>query len=274
MARLIVTRPFEQSAAWLQVLRDMGHEAVALPLIEIVPVESEDDAQALELAWARLESFDALMFVSSSAAQAFFKPNQPNAVIESAQRAIELVVDQHPRIRLWATGQGTVRSLRALGIPQDRIDAPSAQSPQFDSEALWPLVQTQVHRGSRVLILRGRDVGMFDSSRDWLAQQIMANGGVAQKLVVYERRAPRWNLGQTAQCRDWLRDGSIWLLSSSQALRNLPTSLDTHQGICICTHERISQAARARGFAVVCTSRPTLNDVAASIKSINEQRIT
>ncbi len=272
MARLIVTRPESQAVAWLQVLRGMGHEAVALPLIEIAPVDSEDDAQALELAWARLGGFDALMFVSSSAAQAFFKPNQPNAVIESTQRAIELVVNKYPNIRLWATGQGTVASLRGLGIPDSRIDAPSAHAGQFDSEALWEVVQPQVHSASRVLILRGRDIGVFDSGRDWLAQQIMAQGGVAQRLVVYARRAPRWGVAQTAQCRAWLRDGSIWLLSSSQALRNLPANLDTSQARCICTHERISQTARERGFAVVCTSRPTLQDVAASIKSLDEQR--
>lgn len=268
MARLIVTRPAEQAAAWLQVLRYMGHEAVALPLIEIAPVDSEDDAQALELAWQRIGSFQALMFVSSSAVQAFFKPSQLNAVIDSEQRAMDLVVNEYPKMRFWATGQGTVASLHALGIPQDRIDAPSAQAGQFDSETLWAVVQSQVHSASRVLILRGRDQGMFDSSRDWLAQQIMAKGGVAQKLVVYQRRAPKWDLTQIAQCRAWLRDGSIWLLSSSQALRNMPRNLDTSQGICICTHERISQAARARGFSVVCTSRPTLADVASSIKSL------
>ncbi len=269
MVRLIVTRPAEQATAWLQVLRNMGHEAVALPLIEIAPVDSEDDAQALELAWARLESFDALMFVSSSAVQAFFKPKQQNAVITSLQRAIDLVVKEHPDIRLWATGQGTVASLRSLGIPQPRIDAPDAHVGQFDSEALWDVVRPQVHIASRVLILRGRDMGVFDSSRDWLAQQIMASGGVAQKLVVYQRSAPRWDSAQLTQCSAWLRDGSIWLLSSTQALRNLPASLDARKGICICTHERISQAARERGFAVVCTSRPTLQDVAASIKSLN-----
>ena len=269
MARLIVTRPESQAAPWLRVLREMGHEALALPLIDIVAVDSEDDAQALEMAWGRLKSFDALMFVSSSAAKAFFKPNKPFAGVESAQRAMELVVSEYPHIRLWATGQGTVASLRGLGLPLARIDAPDANAGQFDSEALWQVVSGQIKSSSRVLILRGRDVGTFDSSRDWLAQQIMASGGIAQKLVVYERRAPRFGLPQIAQCRAWLRDGSIWLLSSSQALRHLPSDLDASQAICICTHERISEAARARGFAVVCTSRPTLQDVAASIKSLH-----
>lgn len=269
MAHLIVTRPESQAAGWLHVLREMGHEAVALPLIEIAAVDSEDDAQAIEMTWARLKSFDVLMFVSSSAAQAFFEPNQLNAVIDSAQRAIDLVVNVFPKIRLWATGQGTVASLRALGLPLSRIDAPEPQAGQFDSEALWSVVKDQVHSAKRVLILRGRDVGTFDSSRDWLAQQIMASGGIVQKLVVYERRAPRWAMAQTAQARAWLRDGSIWLLSSSQAVRNLPFDLDVSHAKCICTHERISQAASERGFAVVCTSRPTLQDVAASIKSMN-----
>jgi uroporphyrinogen-III synthase len=268
MARLIVTRPAEQAAAWIRALNQMGHEALALPLIDIAPVDSEDDAQALELAWGRLKSLSALMFVSSSAAHAFLQPNKPFAGVETAERAIELIVNEHPKLRLWATGQGTVASLRARGIPESRIDAPSAQAGQFDSEALWAVVQSQIHSASRVLILRGRDVGMIDSSRDWLAQQILERGGVAQKLVVYQRRAPQWGVAQTAQCRAWLRDGSIWLLSSTQALRNLPSGLDTRQGICICTHERISQAAKERGFAVVCTSRPTLHDVAASIKSL------
>lgn len=271
MARLIVTRPVEQASAWLEVLADMGHEAHPFPLIEIAPINSEDDAQALELAWQSIQTFDALMFVSSSAAQAFFKPKQPNTVISSTYHALDLIVNKYPQIRLWATGQGTVASLRSLGIAESRIDSPAIQAGQFDSEALWQVVKDQVHSNCRVLILRGRDVGMFDSSRDWLAQQIMACGGIAQKVVVYQRRAPHWSLAQTAQCRAWLRDGSIWLLSSSQAVRNLPAAWDANQAVCICTHERISQAARARGFAVVCTSRPTLQDVAASIKSLNDR---
>jgi uroporphyrinogen-III synthase len=269
MARLIVTRPQEQAAGWLRVLAEMGHEAIAFPLIEIAPVQSPDDLQALETAWERIGSYDALMFVSSSAAQAFFKPNKPIAQIESAPAATEFIVHKHPKLRLWATGQGTLASLRALGLPDDRIDVPDANVGQFDSEALWQVVQTQIKSGKRVLILRGRDVGMIDSSRDWLAQQIMAAGGIAQHLVVYQRRAPFWSVAQIAQCQTWLRDKSIWLLSSSQAIRHLPAALDARQAICICTHERISQAARQRGFAVVCTSRPTLQDVAASIKSLH-----
>jgi uroporphyrinogen-III synthase len=269
MARLIVTRPAQQVQGWLRALGELGHEALALPLIEIAPAQSKDDSLALQAALQRLQNLDALMFVSSSAAQVFFQPNRHLAGMENARNAIELIANKYPRIRLWATGQGTVASLRSLGVPSERIDAPDALAGQFDSEALWQVVRPQIIVGKSVLILRGRDVGMPDSSRDWLAQQIMDSGGIAQILVVYERRAPSWGVAQIAQSQEWLRDGSIWLLSSSQALRNMPAALDASRAICICTHERIAQTARQRGFAVVCTSRPTMQDVAASIKSLN-----
>jgi uroporphyrinogen-III synthase len=84
---------------------------------------------------------------------------------------------------------------------------------------------------------------------------------------VYERRAPLLDAAQLERGRGWLLDASVWLFSSSQAVRHLPPALDASKGICICTHERIAQAAKARGFAVVCTSRPTVQDVLASIKS-------
>jgi uroporphyrinogen-III synthase len=269
VARVIVTRPEQHAANWLGELEALGHETIAFPLIEIAPVQSESDQQALQAAWQSLESLTAMMFVSSSAANAFFHSNWHLAQVESAQDAIDLIVKSHPHLRLWATGPGTVASLRRSGVPPKRIDAPDMQAEQFDSEALWQIVRPQVSYGKSVLIVRGRDVGQADSSRDWLAQQIVAQGGTVRAVVAYERRAPGWGLAQIAQLQHWLQDGSIWLLSSSQALRNLPSLIDASRGICICTHERIAQAARQRGFAVVCTSRPAVQDVAASIESLN-----
>jgi uroporphyrinogen-III synthase len=269
VARVIVTRPEQHAATWLAALGAIGHEAIAFPLIETVPVQLEDDQQALQAAWQSLENLAAVMFVSSSAVHAFFQSNRHLALTESSQSAIDLIVDSCPQLRLWATGQGTLASLRSLGVPPERMDAPDVQAEQFDSEALWRIVRPQVSCGKAVLIVRGRDMGQADGSRDWLAQQIVACGGVVRTVVAYERRAPQWHVAQIAQMQRWLQDGSIWLLSSSQALRNLPASLNASDAVCICTHERIAQAARQRGFAVVCTSRPTMQDVAASIESIN-----
>ena len=65
-------------------------------------------------------------------------------------------------------------------------------------------------------------------------------------------------------------DGSLWLLSSSQALEHLCAALpgqDWRQARALATHPRIAQAARNAGFGEVRECRPALADVAASIES-------
>ena len=66
-------------------------------------------------------------------------------------------------------------------------------------------------------------------------------------------------------------DGAVWIFSSSEAIANL-VSQCPHQSWrharAVATHQRIAQAAREAGFAVVCESRPSLQDVMASIESL------
>lgn len=271
MARIILTRPLDQAEPWAEALRAFGHEVVSFPLIEIAWLDSPQDQQERRNAWAALPDCAALMFVSAPAVQGFFMKNRPLALADSDDEAINNIANSCSHLRLWATGPGTVRALQALGWPSDRIDAPGPQAEQFDSEALWRVVQLQVRQGAAVMIVRGRDAGAIQSSRDWLAQQVQAAGGTVQIVQVYERRAPQWTPDQLKQSQRWLDDGSIWLLSSSQGLRHLPAQLDASRAQCLCTHERIAQAAVQRGFAVVCTSRPNMADVAASIKSLHER---
>lgn len=265
---LILTRPAGQILPWRIALQAVGHSTSALPLIDIAAAQSSSDANARLAALQAEKPWHAWMFVSSNAVEHFFKKNEQFAGINTALTATKLIAN-NSSLRCWATGPGTFQALRAAGVSAHQIDAPSADAQQFDSEALWQIVAPQIKPQSRVLILRGRDVGMPESSRDWLAQQIMAQGAQVSTLVVYERRKPAFSNEQLQSCQAWLRDGSVWLFSSSQALQNLSSSLDASQGICICTHERIAQAAASRGFAVVCRSRPTIQDVIASIESLH-----
>jgi len=66
---LIVTRPRPQCAAWLAKLADLGVEARALPLIEILPAR---DAGPVQAAWAALAGVDLAVFVSPNAVEHFF----------------------------------------------------------------------------------------------------------------------------------------------------------------------------------------------------------
>ena len=258
--RVIVTRPRSQAGKWLEALRQAGHEALHLPLIEIAPASRP---QAVIAAWNVLEKYDAVMFVSANAVDHFF------ALKPDAARFTP---------RAWVTGPGSLAALSRQGLERVRIDAPQAAAGQFDSEALWAVMQNRVAPGCRVLIVRGS--GQDDSEaaaatdrvgRDWFAQQVQAARGTVDFVVAYQRRLPVLGVNALALSQAASADGSVWLFSSSEAVVNL-MMLWPAQGWntarALATHPRIAQAARDAGFGVVYESSPALADLLASIESI------
>ena len=252
--RVLVTRPAPEAQRWAQALQAHGIKAESLPLIEIAPLT---DVSPLQAVWQDMRRYAAVMFVSANAVQ-HFMAQQPAGFALQAQA--------------WGTGPGTQAALLAAGWPADRIRCPQADAPRFDSEALWSLVHSEVltWAGHEVLIVRGADTAGQLAGRDWLAQQIRAAGGAVDFVVAYTRGAPVWNAPQQALAREAASDGSLWLLSSSQALEHLRAALpgqDWRQARALATHPRIAQAARNAGFGEVRECRPALADVAASIES-------
>ena len=169
-----------------------------------------------------------------------------------------------------APGPGTVAALLAAGVPAERIDAPAAEAGQFDSEALWAVVRGLPWAGRRVLILRGQSAGAEPAAgagRDWLARQLSAAGAVPEFLAVYRRSAPLFSAQQHRTMAAAASDGSIWLFSSSEAVGHLPPG-DWSRARAVATHPRIAEAVRAAGWGVVVASRPELDDIVASIESM------
>jgi uroporphyrinogen-III synthase len=266
--RVIVTRPATDGQVWAKALAAAGHEAVLLPLIEIAPAANPAE---VEQYWGQLLQFQALMFVSANAVAGFFanKPAHLNAAAALAQG----------KLRAWATGPGTVRALLAHGVPEPQIDAPEPTAAQFDSEALWTKVRAQIKGNERVLIVRGtasQGPGQLASNagRDWLASQLTLAGATVAFCSAYQRARPHLSAAQLAQVQRWVNASGvqkpIWLFSSSEAISNLADAMPSQSwqfARAICTHPRIAQQARTHGFGVVWASRPTLEDVVASIES-------
>lgn len=206
------------------------------------------------------------MFVSGNAVDYFFKEKPPLAPDWPAQAAI--------KTRAFVTGPGSCAALLRNGVGADRIDAPSATAGQFDSEALWALVECQVQPGFRVLIVRGAGAAgvLADGAgRDWFARRVQSRGGLVEFVVAYQRVAPGWGEVERDLARSAADDGSVWLFSSSEAIANLRALMPDQQwkqSRAVATHPRIAQAAREAGFGVVCESRPLLADVVASIESL------
>jgi uroporphyrinogen-III synthase len=275
LERLIVTRPAAEAASWVQALQAQGWPAQALPLIDIS--EPQDAATLALLRHWRTHwlDMDAMLFVSGAAVRHFFAqdvraPTRPDG-----------------DTRFWAPGPGTAQvlaqALTGLGLDPTRIDAPPADAGQFDSEALWPVVASQVRSGQRILVVRGaspegaaaagsspppnRHAG---NGRDWLIQQCEAAGARVESCVAYERAAPRWTTAQSAVARAAASSGSAWLFSSSEAVNHLLTAAphtDWSPACAIATHPRIAASARAAGFGRVIETRPALPDVLRALES-------
>ena len=262
--RVVVTRPEADAPAWVRQLSGNGREVLALPLIEIF---AAPDTAALRQAWQQLSQYHAVMFVSGNAVAQFAAAQVAGSLAGWAHHA--------PLTRAWGTGPGTRQALLRAGVAEDQIDAPGAG--QFDSEALWQLVRDRVRPGQRVLIVRGTDAQQTSVpvasgvGRDWLAQTL-GNAGVEGDFVVaYGRRAPVWSPLLRALAQGAAVDGSLWLFSSAEAINNLRQLLplqDWAGARALATHPRIAQAARDAGFGVVRESRPALQEVLASIESM------
>ena len=279
--RVIVTRPERECRHWVEQLQRSGFAAEALPLIEIGPADSPSDVQALQHAWGTLDGYAACLFVSGNAVSYFFKPNEPPAQIKHAQAAIKNVATMASAslpapLRFMAPGPGTVAALLAAGVPASQIDRPAADAPQFDSQALWATVGARDWQGQRVLIVRGQTASAASdktadaaaaTGRDWIAQQWRAAGATVDFLRVYVRRAPQMSPVMLQRARAASSDGSIWLLSSSEAVDNLVAmgEMDLHAARAVATHPRIASAARAAGWGVVVESRPQLEDITAAL---------
>lgn len=264
--RVIVTRPDGDAQRWGRDLAALGHEALVLPLIQIGP---SGDAQTVVQAWQCLDQYVGAMFVSGNAAHYFFalKP----------ALALDFTKDSALQIRAWATGPGTAHALLRAGVDPARLDAPDPSSAQFDSENLWQRVRDQVHVGDRVLIVRGGDATTTGGSapiglgRDWFARRVASAGGRVDFVVSYQRSAPSFTVSEKTLACKASGDGSVWLLSSTEAVANLKAWLPEQRwdgARAVATHPRIAAAAKEVGFGVVLASRPTLVDVVASIESM------
>lgn len=248
--RVLVTRPAAQAQEWVQGLRDAGLEARALPLIDIVPV---DDPAPLVAAWYGLAANALAMFVSPNAAERFFA-HRPAGT------------DWPASVPAASPGPGTTRVLRALGVA--RVIEPAPDAPQFDSEALWQQLKGEDWQGRRVLVVRGT------SGRDWIADQLRAQGADLALLSAYRRAAPHLDAEAVGCLQAALADpgAHLWFFSSSEAIDHLADLVPAARwdaALALATHPRIAARARALGIGRVLESRPSFAEVVACIQSIS-----
>ncbi|NDD14206.1 MAG: uroporphyrinogen-III synthase, partial [Betaproteobacteria bacterium] len=168
---------------------------------------------------------------------------------------------QERQIRAWVTGPGTRQALLALGVDATCIDTPAEDAPQLDSESLWQSASHHLVATDRVLIVRGTDEAPYASF-----------AGPADFVVAYARLKPRFTPDQVRQVQQWAGDGTVWVLSSTQAVMNLQAALPDQvwsYAKALVTHPRIEDAARQAGFVRVVQCKPVLEELLSSLQSLH-----
>jgi uroporphyrinogen-III synthase len=135
-----------------------------------------------------------------------------------------------------------------------RIAAP-ADSAKTDSEALFAALDRSALQGRRVLIVRGQ------AGRDFLSEALRGIGAEVEHISAYRREMPVLDHAAAAQLRQLLDSDSVWIITSSEALRNLLQMLaqtavvgdvvKMQQKRIIVPHPRIAETARLAGFSRV-----------------------
>lgn len=246
MKPVIVTRPALQGAPLAASLTARGIEVLLMPVMEIVPLA---DTTALRAVLARLESFTLVVFVS------------PNAITE----ALAVLEREWPeRVPLAVMGRGSRRALAARGISAPRyrvVSAPeSAAAPGapvlFDSESLYRSLDRSLLGRGPVLIVKG------NGGREWLAEQLRADGVALETVESYSRRRAPLEAAAADTLRDWITRGRAVqiVVTSADALAHLMHLAAAAAGSesvardwlltqrLLVPHPRIAQNATALGF--------------------------
>lgn len=249
---VLVTRPQPQADEWVARLQALGLPAAALPLLGI---GGPGDVAAVLQAWQQLAHNAVVMFVSPSAVDRFF-----------ALRPAGLAWP--PGVIAAAPGPGTGLALRQAGVPASAVLTPPEAAGQFDSEALWQVLQGRcAWPGRRALIVRG------EQGRDWLADVLRQHGAQVHFVEAYRRTAPVLDAaGQALLAQALARpDGFCWLFSSSEAIGHLPAlapAAPWGQARALATHPRIAETARRQGFGQVQQVTPSPQAVAQALGAL------
>ncbi len=280
---VVVTRPAQDAAPLIEMLRERGHEVVAFPVLGIEPVA---DARALAARMARIEDYRLVAFVS------------PNAI----RHALAHRSDAWPRgVTIAVMGPGSVAVLDDLGITssdvrivspadarsehtvaEDALPSATSSSGRYDSEALLVALDSAIglHAGfeGRVLIIRG------NAGRAWFADRLRERGIAVDEIESYRRVMPAPDAASSSALRRLFRTDAraTFIVTSSEALLNLvamvATVLEPHASDApqarawlfrqriVAPHARIAEKARRMGFSMISLAAPGVSGVVAAIE--------
>jgi uroporphyrinogen III methyltransferase / synthase len=159
--RILITRPRDQAAEFVERVEAEGAEAIEAPMIRIAP---PDDYGPLDDACARIDTFDWIIFASG------------NAVEPLVDRLLETPRDLRALsgVKLCAVGSATARQLARHGLKVDLVPA------EYRAESVVrQMSELGDVRGLKILLPHA-DIG-----REVLADGLRKRGAIVTDVVAY-----------------------------------------------------------------------------------------
>lgn len=257
---IVITRPSGQARQLSEMLQSnllaMGINQqnlpaiISLPLLTIVPKTDQSLVGQIEVA---LKDADLAIFVS---------PNAIECVMRLLERAWGDISNQS--IPIGVVGGSSMAALRRHGVGDEsnptQIILPQNNA-NWDSEGLWTELKKLDWDWStkKVIIFKG------EGGREWLADTLKNAGANIAAISVYARvpldlDSPIWG-----DIRKIDFSQSLWLLTSSEAVRYLGQVITDQTELpkktlalatAICSHHNIADAAEQIGFGKVLICEP------------------
>ena len=251
MARVVLTQPWPRVRALQARLRELGHDALAMPFSRVV--ELADDPRVRGVI-ARLSEFDWVVLVS------------PAAVAAAAGVA---PADWPAGTGVAVVGPGSLQAIVDSGLPVDPSRVLLPGGPSFDADALVDTAPLRSPRGLRILVLRGEG-----GSERWI-ERLRRGGALVQTCELYRREPVEPPDASLAALRAMLDDGPapVFVFTQVDAVARLEALLAraslaaaAHAAPALAIHERIAAALRRAGWARVRTIAPGEPALAAALE--------
>lgn len=256
---VVVTRPQSQAEDLLPAIKASGRHAVLFPLLEISPLQDPADLAVLHAALAQIGDYALVAFVSPNAIDAAF------AMLPAWPEGVPIGI----------MGEGSRRALIKHGVDDGNAVIFSPKDARTDSETLLAVLDLDALRARKVMILRGQ------TGRELLADRLREEGVDVTQVAAYRRSAPPFGPAEQAQLAALLASKNDWIVTSSEALRNLAQMAQQLAALGLCVdavakmqqqrlivpHARIAETAQSEGFLDVCLTASGDEALLAALQS-------